>query len=638
MGGDVNRRAFLATSTAGLSLLPLAGASAGVECDVRKHVTCSGFDTGLRRLHVSSQGAMPLDGTKPDGLYTTLQAAINEARPGDVVTVAAGVYREQPEIKAKAGTRSLPLWIVAEQRGAVTISGTWREAEQGDVVWTDEGGGVFSTLCDERPYVGEHEGDFLMAYLSEADLRAESLEVYSAISRKDVVIKKPPYGFAFASDERRVYIRLRDDADPNGQRIKLTGNFARSIVSVSHSDHIIIDGFVLEGAGCTRSIDFDDHCVAPTVRNCVFRLARFGVRCPSKTLLDTCTYHYVGFDRWTRDLFALDGTRSNGVFVLVKGYYNADAIGFGGGRGNALLEGSIDNGYSFETPQVGVVIYRCLIGPCFDGSRIGEFNESEIKNSVFLECRDDGFQNESPSGKPSANNRIHDCRFINCYHDASHQGDSISGQAFIYRNVFEWNDVDLAIPGNFSIKMISTGSAGRIYYYHNTWIIDYQRPLDRPLSVWADFGGPKSRADKIEVFVNNIVVMPHDLSDKSGPNPKVIASNAVVGPSGSSALFLVANGGVFAGTTRVDIGLDADHALTPSSPLGRSGRRFRKVFQTAVEAIWPNGMPEPFPSAKSQVQTGRARHESFSMKACRAGGRPLAVSAVPHRMIRLPPA
>ena len=352
-----------------------------------------GFRTGLRRLHVSRTGRKPLDGSTPDAIHPTIQAALDAARPGDVITVAQGVYRERPLISDKPGRSSLPIWIAAEERGAVTISDTWREAEEGETIWTRAGGGVYFAQHGARPYIGEHDGDFLMAYLSRQDLEASAITAYSAATRKEEVVKKPPYGFAFAPEERRVYIRLRDGVDPNGRAIKLTNELGRHTLTVKRSSSLIIDGFVLEGAGGTQAIHFDDACQDMTVRNCVFRLAKHGVRCPSNTLLDTCTYHYVGFGRWARDLAALNGPRTNSLFALLKGYYVAASVG-AGEKGNALLEGSLEFGYNFREAPTNITVDNCLIGPCFDGSRIGEFDDSEIKHTVFLECRDDGFQNE----------------------------------------------------------------------------------------------------------------------------------------------------------------------------------------------------------------------------------------------------
>ncbi len=524
-----------------------------------------GFNTGLRRLHVSPHLAAPIDGSRPGATFGTIQEALDVARPGDVVTVAAGVFRERPVLRDIAGTRTLPIWICAETRGSVSLSDTWEEAETGHLQWTDAGGGVFYAPLNDRPYMGEHNGDFLMAYLSADDLRADEITAYSAISGKDERIAKPPYGFAYVPEEGRVYVKLRNGLNPNGQSVKLTRSFGRTTFDISRSSHVILDGFQFEGAGNTTAVTFDDDCRDVTVRNSVFRLARHGVRCPSGTILDTCTYEYVGFDRWTRELFALDGAKDNGVFVLAKGYYNAEAVGMGG-KGNALLEGSLDFGYNFESPQTGILIDRCMIGPCFDGSRIGEFNDSAIRNTVFYACRDDGFQNEGPKGKPSANNRVHDCRFVNCYHDGSHQGSGIKGHAYVYRNLIEWNDPAMAIPHNFSIKMIRTSKDAEVYYYHNTWILDYGSEIAGSVNIWADFGGPNSTAGEISGFLNNVVVVPHGLSDGSGANPSWIAGNAVASSTAEAAGFLTSNGGVYAGSSSSDMGLNADASLRQDSP------------------------------------------------------------------------
>ena len=484
----------------------------------------------------------------------------------------------------------------------MTISDCWKEAEEGKTIWTHDGDGVYFAACSDRPYIGEHDGDFLMAYLSKEDLKAPSITAYSAIAREKRTIKKPPYGFAFAPHENRVYVRLRHGADPNGQSIKFTRSFARPTVTAKRCRHLIIDGFVIEGAGNIQAVHFDDACADVTVRNCVFHLVRHGVRCPSRTILEACTYRYVGFDRWTRDLFALDGTENNGVFVLVKGYYRADAVGVGK-RANALLEGSLDFGRNITPPATDIVIDRCLIGPAFDGSRIGEFSNSEIKNTVFVECRDDGFQNEGPKKKLSAdNNRIHDCRFINCYHDCSHQKHA-AGNAFVFRNVIEWNDSALAIPDNFSIKMIGTSPNVDIFYYHNTWIIDYGVKIDGQLRLWADFGGPKSKAHKIDLFMNNIVIVPEGLSDGPGPNPITIAANATVGPSAEAAGFLTVNGGVYAGAAASEMGLDQDLALLPIARRAIWANRCRQAFRT----VGPDGAPMMM-QARSHSAKNRGPH------------------------------
>jgi hypothetical protein len=586
---ELDRRHFLKDLTvfAGSGVI----AANGLTHEAKAAISDLGFDTGLRRLHVSPHLAGPVDGSTPDAVFRTIQEALDATRPGDVVTVAAGVYRERPVLRDIAGTRTLPLWICAETRGSVSVSDTWEEAETGRLWWTDAGGGVYHAPFEERPYMGEHDGDFLMAYLSEEDLRADEVTAYSAISGKDERIAKPPYGFAYVPSEGRVYLRLRNGLDPNGQAVKLTKTLGRATFDISRSSHVILDGFVIEGAGNSQAVTFDDHCRDVTVRNCVFRLARHGVRCPSGTILDTCTYEYVGFDRWTRELFALDGAKSNGVFVLAKGYYNAEAVGLRG-RGNALLEGSLDFGYNFPEPQSGILIDRCLIGPCFDGSRIGEFNDSEIRHTVFYACRDDGFQNEGPKGKPSADNRIHDCRFINCYHDGSHQGRGIEGHAYVYRNLIEWNDAALAVPNNFSIKMIKTSEEAEVYYYHNTWIIDDVLPFKSSMHVWTDFGGPHSNASEISGFINNIIVVPYGLSDGPGGNPAWIAGNAVAASTAEAAAFLTSNGGAYAGSSASDMRLNADGSLQQDSPA-------RLIAQAM-----PNHLPDSRNSPEARQDAG----------------------------------
>ena len=120
--------------------------------------------------------------------------------------------------------------------------------------------------------------------------------------------------------------------------------------------------------------------------------------------------------------------------------------------------------------------------------------------------------------------------------------------------------------------MIGTSPDVSIFYYQNSWIIDYDAYTDGQIRLWADFGGPKNKADKIDLFMNNVVVIPEGLSDGPGPNPVIIASNATVGPSAEVADFLTVNGGVYAGAAATDMGLDADQSLLPHSPARHIGR------------------------------------------------------------------
>jgi hypothetical protein len=125
--------------------------------------------------------------------------------------------------------------------------------------------------------------------------------------------------------------------------------------------------------------------------------------------------------------------------------------------------------------------------------------------------------------------------------------------------------------------MLQTGPAARIHHYHNLYL-NLSDPGATNQFVWYDFSN--GTGDRIRNFLNNIVIYPGAFTAGSGPNPAVIQANAVVGPSAGAVSTLTANGGVFAGTSESDMGLNADLSLPATSPAAGIG------------VPLPNGFPD----------------------------------------------
>ena len=567
------------------------------------------LNSGLRTVFVSKAGSDSHSGLSADRAKRTIQAGINMLQAGDVLQIDDGVYDEELNVSNRRGTRDRPILIAARNANQVFVDSLWQEARNGTQNWDSVGGGVFRAR-HKRPYMGEHNGDYLQYYKSRTDLEADSITAFSAIAGGNRTIKKPPYGFAFEPDggstsanaNGTVFVRLRNNVNPNGQSIKLTDNFSQLIVDQNNADNVVWDGLTFRGSGNTSAIDVATDCASPTFSNCDFQLCRHGITVANATLIKHCSYRYVGFEKWARDLLRLDGTADNGVFVIQKGYFNRTIIG--GTKHDALAEGSIDFGRA--TSQRDIEITKCLIESCFDGCRAGEHDHVRVHGNVFSYCRDDGIQAESfRSSNKSLAIDIHDNLFFNCYHDVSHQGDDIKGKHRVYRNLSIADDPDMAIPNNYAIKTISTDPAASIFYFQNTWIWDFGVNIN--LGLWADFGGPSS-GDQIDRLFNNIVIIPRGLTNGNGGNPRSIERNAVAAQSSGAASFLTAGGGAFAGTSKAAMKLNAEFVPTGSSPaknLGRSlpddlidsrtgiveGRRTVGAFQEG-EAPGPN-WPRP---------------------------------------------
>lgn len=534
------------------------------------------LNSGLRKVFVSKSGNDGNSGTAADQAKLTVQAAINILQAGDVLEIDDGIYDETLNVTNIPGTVSNPVLIAAKNAGQVFIDNLIEDARDGTRSWTNEGGGVYSS-SGNRPFMGEHNGDYLQYYKSENDLRASSITAFSAIAQADRTIEKPAYGFAFEPDggstspnaSGTIFIRLRNNVNPNGQSILLTKNFSQGMIDQNNADNIIWDGLTIRGSGNVAAVNADTACASPTFSNIDFQLCRHGVEVASATLFDNCTYRYVGFDQWCRDIFTNNqGNKDdNGVFVIFKGYFNGEIIG--GSSGNALGEGSMDFGKS--TAQSNIEIRSCRIGPCFDGLRPGESQNVDVHDNVFFFCRDDAYQAENDRFAVGADDiDVHDNLFFNCFNDSSHQNNNINGTHRHYRNVHLWDDTDFDLPDSNVHKMISTPATCDVFIYHNTYILDYGASVGGDLRLWADFS--TATADRIINFFNNAIVIPRDLSDGSGPNPQAITNNAVVGPSSGVASFLTGGGGVFAGTATADMDLNADFSLQGTSPAVGIGR------------------------------------------------------------------
>ncbi|MCH6256115.1 fibronectin type III domain-containing protein [Puniceicoccaceae bacterium K14] len=526
-------------------------------------------------IYVSKSGNNNNNGLSQGNAVLTIQKGLDllKSNSADILQIGDGTYYESVTL-SNYGSSSNRVWIKAENPGGAAISNNWQAADQGNVTWTADsgGGGVYYASRSSRPYVGSHENDFLMYYNSEADLRAAS------ITTDGKTISKPSYGFAFESSQNRVYVRLRGNANPNGKSIKLTAAGTQTLLDMNNCDYVYVDGIKFEGAGYTRAIEIDNASSNCIIRNCEFTGSRFGARTPSNTTIEWSTYRYIGFDNWARDVTDLDGHVAEPVFTLIKKYYNAALIGVGGGTGNAMLEGSLNHGANVSPAPTNVVIENNLIGPCFDGLNLGHLNNSFARENVFLECLDDGIQNDdNGTSHPATGNRVHDNRFVDCHRDISVQGANNVGSFHIYRNLFIATDHKLSSPDFYSLKMNRASTSSSTYVYQNTWWHDFGQSANGAQRVWSDFGGI-SNANRIINFFNNVVVFPRDFSNGPGSDPQSIQNNAAVGPSSGAASILTGGGGTFTGTASSSMQLNSDYSLQSSSPARNIGRSLPSGF------------------------------------------------------------
>ncbi len=533
------------------------------------------FNTGLRRLHVSKNGVAPLDGVAPDQSFGNISDAVNSALPGDVITVGAGVYFETIQRSNLPGTVQRPVWICAEVPYTAIVSNLDPQARDGSAAWRNDGGGVFSTP-GAAAYAAWFNDDVFLPQWELADLNDDNFAVEASLSEGAATLSKTNVDRGFAFNGGRISVRLPGGINPSGENVNITNNFAATIFNFANCDNIIIDGFVLEGAGDGSATTFDEACANPTVKNCKILGSQFGVRVANNTIIEDCEFLMPGHAQFGTDLRSSNPSNLNVLFRYHKNYANAARFKPGSNNSSdALMEGGLEVNRFGGTPPTGIICRRNYIHEVFEGSKAGRMRSIVVSDSVFDECGDDAIELEAveSSGSVSGRAEIRDCLIKNCFGSISHQGPILNEQ-FVYRNVIIIDNPEVAGFPAFIAKMIKTQSGAKLQWYHNT-IINRVAAADQTpgfgTNHWVWFGFSNSTADSIKNFLSNIVVMPNDL-DNASVDPVNIENNVVVSPSDNAQSQDVqgTNGTFVANEATLD--LAADFSLNVGSPAIGAGR------------------------------------------------------------------
>jgi DNA-binding winged helix-turn-helix (wHTH) protein len=205
-------------------------------------------------LHVSPAGRDSHTGASPEAALRTIQRAADLAKPGDVVLIHPGVYREAVRVQ-KSGTWLQPIAFRGSGPGVV-IDGSDERIAAG-VQWKPDGDGIYAYETNNRTtHVSTELGRFFK-YKTLDDLRA--------------LRAGEPGGF-FA-DERRLYLKFADGSSPAAHSIqagRLDYGFmleGRSWVALENLE------FRYFGGSAGGVAVFLKDCTACRVSRCRFREA-----------------------------------------------------------------------------------------------------------------------------------------------------------------------------------------------------------------------------------------------------------------------------------------------------------------------------------------------------------------------------
>ena len=277
---------------------------------------CFAAEAG-RTLYVDSvNGSSDGNGTK-EAPFSSLQKACDIVEPGDLVIVAEGIYYGTTVLR-RSGTKEKPIIFRAAKSGlhSVTLSGANKQIREGNVKWTleDAATGLYSIPYTVDPARVTCDDLDVGPYQTKEQLNAYCL----VLEQGGNFARGPKMGFAFSAEEKKLYVRLRQDgkygsANPNdhvmavptsgvydkymydgvlqgGYKGDVVGedSYIFGVINPDAPTHVVLDGFTFEAPGYAavyiRSSDV-------TVRNAFFRGCRAGVH---------------GGTRFTNDIYETD--------------------------------------------------------------------------------------------------------------------------------------------------------------------------------------------------------------------------------------------------------------------------------------------------------------------------------------------
>ncbi|GEM_PF-2168710 len=357
-------------------------------------------------VYVGQGTSLWCDGSREDRAFRTIQQALDQALPGDVIRVSDGIYRERLKIRS-GGVAGKPITIEAVNPGQVVLSWDERLSNARSSPWSDEGHGVLSAST-KWPIYRLHLHD-------ETIFR----EVYGGLSGLRTLVRRPGAMNAFCWTEGRVYVWLQEADRPKiGELIthrrapapREWGEF-RSANIVIMADHVVVRGLDCRfgvGAGILLT-----GASELTIEDCAFSGATYGVmsldngNTSGPLTIRRCLYHHFPQYQWRRSWLSW-----NEVYV---GHASSSLVATGIAR--VVIEDSI-------ATHVG------------DGIRVSNSSKASdpqitVRGNIVAFGTDDAFEIEGPARCVTLrNNLVYEC------HESLGLSPVEVGPVTIERNVF----------------------------------------------------------------------------------------------------------------------------------------------------------------------------------------------------------
>lgn len=383
-----------------------------------------------RLIWVSAEVDESGDGS-PERPYRTIQAGVNAAQPGDIVSVLPGIYRESVRVFFKSGLPDAPITIRAAFPG-VYLRGcsALYERPQARNPWRLESDGLYSTLLPS-----------MTGYVA-----ADGNRLYHRGSLRALIGGQT--GWWQNPRSLRLYVRL-----PSGKPVSVTplqiAELREGFRFDGASDYIV-EGFDIGFYGT----DFGHGVYIRessriTVRNCRIHnmLAPVFTKGVSNgNLIENCDISDPGMEGWAWE--DIKGTDAEGVGIWITG-----------GRGNVVRKNRVSSMFN------GIAVTT------FDSENDGD---TDVYGNRVWNVGDDGLEPEGAC----VNDRFHNNTVRNSQNSVSLAPITVGPVWVLYNSLSEHRESGLKV---------SNKTSGPVLVYHNTVVVT--RAGVNALSPWSPMKG-----------------------------------------------------------------------------------------------------------------------------------------------------
>lgn len=390
----------------------------------------AGVFTPARTLYVAPNGDDGRDGSSPAQAVKTIQRGANLARAGDLVSIAAGVYRESVRVPT-SGSATQP--IVFRGVPGAMLDGADAAIAAG-ANWNDAGGGAWSRATG-----------FATAHVVTDQGR---LYRYSNLTELRALAAGAPGGFVF--DGTTLSLKFSDGSAPAQRQIqvaRLNEGFNLAGRNYVRIENLEIRHYGADPYGKGVYLRYSSDCTVSGNRIHGIDMAGVWIKGGERNLIERNDISDSSIANWPWGMSKGSGAENDAILF-------SDDVG----RGNVIRRNTIHGTFNG-------------IGSCGNASPPGFTNETDIYENTFRDHADDATETEGHCANVRLwNNRISDSLMAFAIAPAG------VGPVWILRNLaYDIGNTrsglqDGQVASGIKINSGYSTPVGPAFVYHNTFL------------------------------------------------------------------------------------------------------------------------------------------------------------------------